>query len=435
MSLQKALERYLGRSTKRALQREHPLVVAVAGSVGKSSTKTAIGIALGAGEPGTGVVSSAKNYNNELGVPLTVFQHPAPGRSPFQWLSLLGKAALTSLGVSSLEARTFVLEMGTDRPGDLAYLVDIAPPAVSVLTAIGAEHTEFFGSIEGVAKEESTIIQALDTNGIAVVNADDPEIRKLEYPANIKKISFGTAAEATARILDTRVVLDEAMPHHSGLEVRIALFGTTHTIRLKCCVGRPQAYAVAAALAVNAALDGDDALAVSRLQEKFDGMPGRMRLIEGIKHTWLIDDSYNSSPLAALSAIRDLAAFPLDEGKKRIAALGDMLELGALSEDSHIQVGRAVAEAGIDMLVACGKLAHVVAGAAKEAGMAEDAVFTFATSPEAGLFIQERMKQGDVVLIKGSQGARMEKISRELMAHPDRAELLLVRQTKDWMER
>jgi UDP-N-acetylmuramyl pentapeptide synthase len=110
-----------------------------------------------------------------------------------------------------------------------------------------------------------------------------------------------------------------------------------------------------------------------------------------------------------------------------------MLELGALAESSHAQVGRAAAEAGIDMLVLCGTLAHVVADAAKQAGMSEDRIFLFAKSPEAGLFIQERLKQGDVVLIKGSQGARMEKITKELMAHPEDAKRLLVRQTAEWL--
>lgn len=160
-----------------------------------------------------------------------------------------------------------------------------------------------------------------------------------------------------------------------------------------------------------------------------------MRLLEGVKRTWLIDDSYNSSPLAALSAVHDLSVFPVVEGAKRIAALGDMLELGSLAERAHVDMGRAVVEKGIDMLVACGTLAHIAANAAVEAGMPESSVFTFPDSREAGLFIQERLKQGDVVLIKGSQGARMERIAKELMAHPDKAEEQLVRHSKDWLAR
>jgi UDP-N-acetylmuramyl pentapeptide synthase len=158
-----------------------------------------------------------------------------------------------------------------------------------------------------------------------------------------------------------------------------------------------------------------------------------MRLLPGVKKTWLLDDSYNSSPLAALSAVRDLAAFPVAEGAKRIAALGDMLELGALSEDAHIQLGRMVAECEIDMLVTCGMLAHAIGRAAIEAGLSEAQVIHFDRSEQAGLFIQDRIHPGDVVLVKGSQGARMERVTKELMAHPDKAEHYIVRQSPEWL--
>lgn len=435
MSLQNTLERYLGRCVAATLHREQPTIIAVAGSVGKSSTKQATGIALGSEEMGSGVVATKKNYNNELGVPLTIFGCDAPGRSVFAWLRLLGRATASRFGLRSLGASTFVLEMGTDHPGDLGYLVSMAPPHISILTAIGPEHTEFFGDIEGVAREESTILRSLPPHGIAIVNADDLESQKINLPIGVARLSFGFHPEATARILEVSMIIDEEHPEESGMEVKIAVFGTTHALRLRYAAGKPQAYAVAAALLTVYALDGDDRLAVARLQQQFQGMPGRMRILSGVKHTWLLDDSYNSSPLAALSALRDLAAFPVKEGNKRIAALGDMLELGALSEDAHIQVGRMVAECGIDMLVTCGTLAHAAGRAAVEAGMSEDQVIHFDRSAEAGVFIQDRLHPGDVVLVKGSQGARMEWVTKELMAHPDRAHEFIVRQTAEWLEK
>ena len=427
-------ERFLGRAVRASFERERPTVIAVAGSVGKSSTKTAIAVALGADEGGR-VVASRKNYNNELGVPLTVFGCDAPGRNPIAWLSLLAKAALARLGVAKLRAGTFILEMATDHPGDLAYLTSIAPPSVGVLTAIGPEHTEFFGSLESVAHEEGTIIRSLAPDGVAVVNADDPVAMAFTSGFEGSVYTFGESEEATARIVGTRIAIDASAPESSGLDVTISLLGSTRAFRLTGTVGRPHAFAAAAALATVNAVDREDALAVKRITEKYHGMPGRMRLLEGIKRTWLIDDSYNSSPLAALSAIRDLAAFLLADGCRRIAALGDMLELGALAEESHREVGVAVASAKIDMLVACGTLAHVVRDAAQGAGMPEENIVTFATSPEAGLFIQSKLKEGDVVLVKGSQGSRMERVTLELMAHPERAEELLVRQSREWKEK
>lgn len=433
MSLQNTFERYLGRCVAAAIHREQPTVIAVAGSVGKSSTKQATGIAMGGGEVGTGVVATKKNYNNELGVPLTVFGCEAPGRSILAWLKLLGRATASRFGLRKLGADTFVLEMGTDHPGDLAYLVSMAPPHVAILTAIGPEHTEFFGDLAGVAKEESTIVRCLPPHGIAILNADDPESQKITLPVGVARLTFGFHPEATARILETRMIVNDQAPEESGMEIRMAVFGTTHVLRLRYAAGKPQAYAAAAALLAVAALDGDDRLAISRLQQQFQGMPGRMRLLAGVKRTWLLDDSYNSSPLAALSAVRDLATFPVGEGNRRIAALGDMLELGALSEDAHVQLGRMVAECGIDMLVTCGTLAHTAGRAAVEAGMDEAGVVHFDTSAEAGLFIQDRLHPGDVVLVKGSQGARMERITKELLAHPEKAPQLIVRQTAEWL--
>lgn len=434
-SLQYHLEQYLCACVRRAFRREHPVVVGIAGSVGKSSTKTAIGIALGAGEEGSGVVATEKNYNTELGVPMTVFHSPMPRRNPLAWSALLLKATSAALGLSRLSARTYVLELGTDRPGELPRLVRTVEPTVGVLTAIGPEHTEFFGSIEGVAKEESAILRLLQQDGFAVINADDRLVRAAADAADIRQISFGTAEGATVRILSTKVILNADLPDLSGLEVVITMFNVTMTVLLTGTVGKPQAFAAAAALACAAALDQDERLAMERLRSGFHGMPGRMRLLEGIKQTWLIDDSYNSSPLAAASAIEDLSAFPLMGDGRRIAAMGDMLELGTLAESSHREMGRAVGKSGIDIFVACGTLAHVAAKAATDAGMSEEDVFTFATSAEAGRFIQDRLKPHDVVLIKGSQGSRMERICKELMAHPDKAEKLLVRHTKDWLAR
>ncbi len=425
------LERYLGWCARRAVLREKPHVKAVVGSVGKTSTKEALGIVLGAHVPGSGVRVSAKNYNNELGVPLTILDRMAPGRSLFAWIELLVHGALVGFGLQKIGASTLVLEMGTDHPGDLKQLMKIVKPDLVVVTAIGAEHTEFFGSIDGVALEELSALEVLDADGMAILNADDPRVMLGKEQTKATVVTFGESQTADVRLVEAKIVVDEINPEDSGLDVHIVSLGHAARFRLHGVFGKPQAFAVTAALASTVALDIDFHEAIERLQD-FQGAPGRTRLIEGIKHTMLLDDSYNSSPLAALSAVQDLVAYPLPAGGRRIAAIGDMLELGVLADESHRALGEVIARAGIDMLVACGTLAHVAADAATQAGMPEDRVFTFAKSPEAGLFIQDRLKPGDAVLIKGSQGARMEKITRELMAEPLRAPELLVRQSADW---
>jgi UDP-N-acetylmuramoyl-tripeptide--D-alanyl-D-alanine ligase len=435
MSLQHTLERFLGRCVKRAFIRTHPLVIGVAGSVGKSSTKTMIGMVLGAHEPGSRVIVSPKNFNNELGVPISVLGGDMPGRSIARWAGLLWRGLLTSWGLKALRGDIFVLELAPDKPGDLGYLIDMVRPNIGVLTAIGAEHTEFFGSIEAVAREEAHIVQCLSTEGVAICNADDPLVQPITAGLTVSHVTFGTLESASVRVMGANLSLDAEQPDRSGLDVCISIIGKLRKIRLHGVVGRSQTYAVAAACAVGVALDQDADAMARRIEEEFIGVPGRTRLIEGIKRTWLIDDSYNSSPLAVASAIRDLANFPIAPGARRIAALGDMRELGSLAQGAHEEEGRLVAEAGIDMLVVCGTLAHVVADAAKQAGMSAENIFVLPDSSAVGLFIQERLREGDVVLIKGSQNTvRMERVTKELMAHPERASELLVRQSKHWLE-
>ena len=420
-----SLQRFLASAARAAIRRERPTVVAVAGSVGKTSTRQATAIALGGMEMGSGVRLPAKNFNNEWGVPFTVLgATDYPRRSPVRWGWMLGRAFALWSGIGKIGARTLVLEMGTDKPGDLDYLLSIAAPTVGVITAIAAEHTEFFGSLEGVAQEEGTMFRILAPGAAAIRNADDDWSNQLPVPEGVRVISFGRSESATVRVLGHDVALDPDHPEASGLKIRIAVEGVEKHVRIRQAVGRSQAYAVAAALAVCRALDVDLDLAIRRMEHSYVGLPGRTRLLAGIRRTWLIDDSYNASPLAMRAALDDLASFPASG--ERIAVLGHMRELGPLEEAEHVHLGRYVAEKGVDRLIVCDKLARVVADAAIEAGMPEEKVSTFPTAAEAGRFAQDKMRQGDVVLIKGSRGVRLEVAVQELMDHPERAKDLLV---------
>ena len=160
-------------------------------------------------------------------------------------------------------------------------------------------------------------------------------------------------------------------------------------------------------------------------------------MIKGIKNSWLIDDTYNSSPqssIAALGALNNVSA-AADYTKmlrRKIAVFGDMLELGSYTEDGHRLVGKKVFEAGVDELIAVGERARDIGRGAQEVGMKEESIFYFPNSDEAKTFVKERIKEGDLILVKGSQGARMEKIVKEIMAEPLLARELLVRQEREW---
>jgi UDP-N-acetylmuramyl pentapeptide synthase len=190
-------------------------------------------------------------------------------------------------------------------------------------------------------------------------------------------------------------------------------------------------YAALAAAAVAIYFDFN-LVEVAQALSDFSLPKGRMNLLPGIKHTFIIDDTYNSSPEAALAAIDVLRRVKIDVSAEKYAVMGDMLEIGSYTEEGHRLVGAKIAESGINHLLAVGEKARDFIRGAKEAGLEDDYIFYFDKPEEAGKFLQNRIKAGDVLLIKGSQGARMEKVVKELMAEPERAEELIVRQGKDW---
>lgn len=435
--MQKALERFLGQCVRRTILRDKPTVVAIAGSVGKSSARNALTLGLKGWLSPDDVRSSKKNFNNELGIPLSVFDCDMPGRNPLKWIKLLWEASLHAGGLKKLRARYLILEMAADHPGDLDYLISIAPPQAAIVTAMGPEHTEYFHSVEGAVEEERKILKAIPENGEVILNADDPLVWESRSLIKSEFVSYGKSQENAVSIRSSKVSYDPQYQDMAGLELElVVLRNQLYNFRLKGVYGETHAYAIAAAITFCISMDHMSAPAIDYLKDHYAGMPGRTRLIPGIKQTMLLDDSYNAQPQAMQSAIRDLMNFPVPPGGRRIAALGDMLELGELAETEHQKIGQQIAAANIDFLVCCGKLAAIIGASAAAAGMAENRIAYFDQSPEAALHIQQQMLQpNDVVLVKGSQSARMEKIVKELMADPLKASELLVRQSEDWLKR
>lgn len=446
-------EKYLGRWAKQTIHREQPFIIAITGSVGKTTTRQAIAAMLEADATGSAVRASKKNYNNELGLPFTIFGLTAPGRSPFAWFNVLFTAWITSLGLKKSGARTLVLEMGADRAGDLAKLVEIAPPDIAVVTAVTPEatditpvHTANYSSIDAVAEEKSTLVKAVKQEGAAVLNADDKRVFAMRHMTHAHIVTFGETDAADVRLLKTRVVMEETERGNEpkGLEMTFECLNRLLVMTIPDVFGRSAAYAVCAAAAVAEAMDMPED-AVLRLSSGAWAMPGRTRIIRGIKRTTLFDDSYNASPAAVLSALRDLAHLELKAGQRRAACLGEMRELGESSERMHRMIGAETARLGIDLLVCCGSMASAMVEGARANGMKEEQIVMVNDAPEAGMFLQEWIRAGDIVLVKGSEGplpgksgwdavtgVRMERVVKELMAEPLRASELLVRQEESW---
>ncbi len=409
---------FLARAT---LARYTPKIVAVAGSVGKTSTTRAIAAVLARSFPTRG---SAKNHNNEIGVPLTILgEAKSGGRSPFAWLAILWRGFRLAFGPARNYPKVLVLEMATDHPGDLTHLVSIAPPDVAVLTAVSEEHTEYLGDLDGVAKEEGTIVRALPPHGTAVLNADDARVAAMKADA-LHAMSFGFSASADVRA--ERVQPELALGTvFTRFDLQIG--GKSYPVNLPNALGDGNVYAALAAASVALAFGIDPALIPYGLAE-YEPPPGRLRVLPGIKNVTIVDDTYNASPRASELALATLQHLPIASGGRRIAALGDMLELGALTEETHRRIGEIAARSGLELLIGVGQASFQLCDAAKAAGMPEERVFHFSEAVSAGKFLQERLHSGDLLLVKGSRGMRMERIVKELMSEPERASELLVGQ-------
>ncbi|MBI4280569.1 UDP-N-acetylmuramoyl-tripeptide--D-alanyl-D-alanine ligase [Candidatus Uhrbacteria bacterium] len=415
------IQSMLAALAKAVVRKYRPRIVAITGSVGKTSAKEAIVQVLKQSFEARG---GAKNYNNELGVPLTVIGARSGGRSPLRWLIIFVKGLRLLLGRVDYP-KFLVLEMAADHPGDIAYLADIAPPDIAVITAVAPAHTEFFGSIEAVEKEKATLIERLPPTGLAVLNADDERVRRMAGAAHGRIISYGfeTGADVRAEGYVLHFEPREGVAD-AGLRFELSYQGARESVILKGVAGRPHVLAALAGTAVGLAA-GMPLSEIAQGLLRYEGPPGRLRILAGIKGSILLDDTYNASPAAMLEALETLRAVAVEEGCRRVAVLGDMLELGAYGEEGHAAVGQRAAELGIDLLIAVGELSRDLARAGRSAGLPEERVFEFTDREKAGRFAQDRIEKGDVILVKGSRGMRLESVVKELMAEPLRADELL----------
>jgi len=406
---------------RRVLIRYKPTIIGITGSMGKTATKEAVFSVL---LKKYNVRKNVGNYNTEIGLPLTILGANPPGRSPYKWLRIyLG--ALAYLLFRKNYPQMLVLEMGADRKGDIAQLVKIAPPYVGIITNVGPVHIEQFGSVEGVAREKGIMFRNTVKGGWIIVNADDKETVRLAGYNKGKQVLY-SAKGSNAEIQATEISVSRSQNSSTGIagiSFKIVSKGTVTPVLLRGVLGEHQVYPALAAASVAKIFNINNVDVADALQHT-KRQPGRMRLLSGIKHTILIDDTYNASPVAMERALETVSDLEVD-GKK-YAVLGDMLELGGISEAEHRRLGSIVARLGFDVLCVVGERARDIARGAKKKGMSGDFIFQFKNPAEAGLFVQRRIEQGDLVLVKGSRGVRMERIVKEIMAEPERSSELLV---------
>jgi alanine racemase len=401
------------------LARWQPLVIAVAGATGKTTTKEAIADVLATIAP---TFRSWRNYNDLLGVPL-------------------------SLGRLEPTHRYAVIELGADHPGEIAELCRLLHPCIGVVTNISAAHLLYFADIEAFAEEVANLPRALPADGMALLNGDDRAVRAMERHTSARVLEFAPSAGEVLRAdAGKRAATYDILPLGEGGRVNLTLRPRqlddleAVPITFPHLHGEHWAAAVLAAVAVGEALGVPAAQALEILRE-LRPLPGRMRWLAGAGGLTVLDDSHNATPASAAAGLHALDGIARARGGARIAVLGDMLRLGAAEEDAHRALGTLAATRS-DYLITRGLLGEIAAEAARRAGMAQERIAVTHTAEDAARAVRASAQIATaegasaaatpVVYIKGSEEQRMEQVTALLLEHPEQAEALLDRQTRAW---
>jgi UDP-N-acetylmuramoyl-tripeptide--D-alanyl-D-alanine ligase len=350
-------------------------VAAVTGSNGKTTTKEMMAGVLSALGP---VLKPEGSFNNQWGLPLTLLR-------------------------LSPEHRAMALELGANTPGEIESLAAICRPTVGVVTVVQGAHTEFFGSLDGVAHEKSALVRAIPPDGAVVLNADDPRVLAMHTQSRGRVLYFSTRPGADV------VAASPAVDGSDGLRFTLGIGQARRPLQL-AFAGRHNVTNALAAAGVGRALG----LSIEQIALGLESA----RPVKG-RCVWrpagrirILDDTYNANPGSVGASLETLAA--TSEGRRRVVVFGDMLELGDSSESAHREMGRAVAASGAAEFVGLGRWAQVAVEAARAAGLAESHHVT--TFEDAVALLLKRLAPGDAVLVKGSRGMRMERVVDALVA-------------------
>ncbi len=415
---------------KMVLRKYKPKIVAITGSVGKTSTKDAVYTVL---SKFFDVRRSEKSFNSELGVPLTILGLPNAWNSPIGWIKNIYRGILLIIKKNPYPA-WLILEVGADKPGDIKRVAQFINPDFVIITCIGdiPVHVEFFDSKEHLVEEKSSLIPALKKDGILILNEDDETVRLLASKTKNITVTCGFHEGATFRASNDEFNYgEENKMHPLGVRFKFNYKGSSLPAYMAGCIGRNHIYSGLMALAV-AHEAGVNMLEAVNSLTSYQTPPGRLRIIEGVKNSIVIDDTYNASPNATLAALAALQELPKES--RKIAVLGDMLELGKHTEEAHKAIGEE-ASAVVSLLVVVGMRARTIATGALEKGFSKENIIYCENAYEAGRIVSGNITEGDIVLVKGSQGMRMERVVLALMAHPEKKKELLVRQEKEWLDK
>jgi len=402
----KILKLILKKLSELTLKKYHPKIIAISGTVGKTSTKEAIFCLL---RKFRNCRATSKNYNNELGVPLAILGDWQEISSPAAlfWLKVILKSIWNLIFFNKNYPEILILELAADRPGDIEYFMKFIKPNIGIITAVGEipSHIEFYPNLSALAREKAKIIENLPPDGLAILNFDDVLVLSMKEKTKAKVITYGFKEGADFQILNYQIEFNEGF---KGTSMKFFWQGNLIPFKIGNTFGRGIVLALAAAFCVGIS-ENLNLIEISNALDDFYPPKHRMNLIRGIKNTWIIDDCYNASPISVRNALEVLEKI---EVPRKVIILGDMKELGKYSYEAHFGIGKEAAKVG-DILIFVGDFAKIYEAGAKEIEPSKE-IYCFETSEKAKLKVQELLKEKDLILIKGSRAIRLEKILEEI---------------------
>lgn len=419
-------------AVKRRFRAENPFVIAVTGSVGKTSTKEAIATMLEVTD--RKVVKSIGNLGTDTGIPLSLLGFTEKVAGGGAWVSVIARSLFMEFTKPS--ARPYwVIEYSSERPGDLAFIGKRLPFDVGIFTSGGPVHMEYFKTQEAVTQELLDLLRFQRPGGYVIVHADDPFLHPLTWPEGVLKYGVtGLAPKTYPAHIRGRIgelsgtgalcTISPDREHSEGV--------LTEVLSAKLPVIGPQQLLPLVAAAMVGSKEGMSKSDLKKGLEAYSVPAGRGRLIAGLKGVTVVDDSANASPEAALAGLAMLR--PWAKGRRTVAVLGTMNELGDQALAAHQEIAAAAGKA-VDFLVAVGQYANQMLEAAQKAGMPTHRMLAFTTPEQLLTQIDQVIERNDIIYVKASQnGMRLERLVKRLMARPQQAPELLVRQSPAWKE-
>ncbi|MDH4330132.1 MAG: UDP-N-acetylmuramoyl-tripeptide--D-alanyl-D-alanine ligase [Candidatus Moranbacteria bacterium] len=423
------LEKILRFMAQVVIKKYKPKIIGITGSVGKTSAKEAVSLVL---SDKFNIRSGQKNYNNEIGIPLTIIGAKSGEGSILGWIRVFFKWMLVVI-FPVRYPEIVVLELGIDRPGDMDYLLGFIPVNVAILTDISGSHLEYFGNINRIAKEKYKIVEAVAKEGVAIINIDNEKIKeqleKHKKDNEINGMTFGFDEDAMVRATDTH--FNYRNNEVSGISFKLNYEGKIIPIRLDNVIAKHHLYAVLAGISSGIYFKVNPIEIANSLKDYFPPQ-GRMTLIEGVNGSMVIDDTYNASKVSTLAALNILSEI---EARRKLIALGDMLELGPTSHSDHIEVARRALEVGDKIFVAGKRMEEAISEMIKTDNISKDdqKKMQILSNPVAvAQSVKNVIEPGDIILVKGSQSMRMEKVVEEVIARTVDVEKKLCRQSREW---